>query len=307
MLFGIGVESAGSCHPRSRLKHQNTETPTMPESFDLAALWEAYSPEIIAFGIKVLGALIVLLIGLRIAGWLAAIVRRISLMNEEIDDTLGNFFASLVRWALTAAVFIAVLQVFGVQATSFVAILGALTLAIGLSMQGALGNIASGVMIMLFRPYKLGDYVEAAGAAGTVKDINLFQTVLATVDNVKIMVPNSQAIDGIIKNYSGYNTRRVDITFGIDYGDDIDKAIGIINRIVAADDRILNYPDEPFAKVANLGDSSVDIATRNWVNRSDYWDVYFDLTKKVKEAFDTDGITIPYPHQVEIHKQAAND
>ena len=279
----------------------------MLESIDFEALWDTYSPEIIAFGIKVLGALLVLFIGLRVAGWLAGIVRRVSLMHEEIDDTLGNFFASLVRWALTAAVFIAVLQVFGVQATSFVAILGALTLAIGLSMQGALGNIASGVMIMLFRPYKLGDYVEAAGAAGTVKDINLFQTVLATVDNVKIMVPNSQAIDGIIKNYSGYQLRRVDITFGIDYGDDIDTAIGIINRIVAADDRILNAPAEPFAKVANLGESSVDIATRNWVNASDYWDVYFDLTKKVKEAFDRDGITIPYPHQVEIHKQAAND
>ena len=279
----------------------------MLESIDFEALWDTYSPEIIAFGIKVLGALLVLFIGLRVAGWLAGIVRRVSLMHEEIDDTLGNFFASLVRWALTAAVFIAVLQVFGVQATSFVAILGALTLAIGLSMQGALGNIASGVMIMLFRPYKLGDYIEAAGAAGTVKDINLFQTVLATVDNVKIMVPNSQAIDGIIKNYSGYQLRRVDITFGIDYGDDIDTAIGIINRIVAADDRILNAPAEPFAKVANLGESSVDIATRNWVNASDYWDVYFDLTKKVKEAFDRDGITIPYPHQVEIHKQAAND
>ena len=279
----------------------------MLESIDFEALWDTYSPEIIAFGIKVLGALLVLFIGLRVAGWLAGIVRRVSLMHEEIDDTLGNFFASLVRWALTAAVFIAVLQVFGVQATSFVAILGALTLAIGLSMQGALGNIASGVMIMLFRPYKLGDYVEAAGAAGTVKDINLFQTVLATVDNVKIMVPNSQAIDGIIKNYSGYQLRRVDITFGIDYGDDIDTAIGIIKRIVAADNRILNAPAEPFAKVANLGESSVDIATRNWVNASDYWDVYFDLTKKVKEAFDRDGITIPYPHQVEIHKQAAND
>ena len=279
----------------------------MLESIDFEALWDTYSPEIIAFAIKVLGALLVLFIGLRVAGWLAGIVRRVSLMHEEIDDTLGNFFASLVRWALTAAVFIAVLQVFGVQATSFVAILGALTLAIGLSMQGALGNIASGVMIMLFRPYKLGDYIEAAGAAGTVKDINLFQTVLATVDNVKIMVPNSQAIDGIIKNYSGYQLRRVDITFGIDYGDDIDTAIGIINRIVAADDRILNAPAEPFAKVANLGESSVDIATRNWVNASDYWDVYFDLTKKVKEAFDRDGITIPYPHQVEIHKQAAND
>ena len=137
-----------------------------------------------------------------------------------------------------------------------------------------------------------------------MKDINLFQTVLATPDNVQIMVPNSQAIDGVIKNYSGYSTRRVDVTFGIDYGDDIDKAIGIIQSIVDADDRIMRDP-EPFAKVANLGDSSVDIATRNWVKAADYWDVKFDLTKQVKEAFDKQGISIPYPHQVEIVKEVA--
>jgi len=268
---------------------------------DFAQLWADYGDQVLGFGAQTLGALIVLIIGLRVAGWLGRLVRTISLKQENIDDTLGNFFGSLVRWAVTAAVFIAVLQVFGVPATSFVAILGALTLAIGLSLQGALGNIASGVMIMIFRPYKLGDYVEAAGAAGTVKDINLFQTVLATPDNIQVMVPNSQAIDGVILNYSGYDTRRVDITFGIDYGDDIDKAIGIIKSIVDADKRIRRDP-EPFAKVVNLGDSSVDIATRNWVKSGDYWDVKFDLTKQIKEAFDQQGISIPYPHQVEIVK-----
>ena len=273
-------------------------------NIDFAALWADYGDAVLAFAVQAVGALIVLIIGLRVAGWLGGLVRKIALKQENIDDTLGNFFGSMVRWAVTAAVFIAVLQVFGVPATSFVAVLGALTLAIGLSLQGALGNIASGVMIMIFRPYKLGDYVEAAGAAGTVKDINLFQTVLATPDNVQIMVPNSQAIDGVIKNYSGYPTRRVDVTFGIDYGDDIDKAIGIIKSIVDADKRILRDP-EPFAKVVNLGDSSVDIATRNWVNASDYWDVKFDLTKQVKEAFDQQGISIPYPHQVEIVKNVA--
>ena len=274
------------------------------DNIDLAKLWADYGDQILGFGAKAIGALIVLIIGLRVAGWLGGLVRTVSLRQENIDDTLGNFFGSMVRWAVTAAVFIAVLQVFGVPATSFVAILGALTLAIGLSLQGALGNIASGVMIMIFRPYKLGDYVEAAGVAGTVKDINLFQTVLATPDNVQIMVPNSQAIDGVIKNYSGYTTRRVDVTFGIDYGDDIDKAIGIIKSIVDADDRIMRDP-EPFAKVVNLGDSAVDIATRNWVSSKDYWDVKFDLTKAVKEAFDQQGISIPYPHQVEIVKQVA--
>ena len=273
-------------------------------NIDFAQLWADYGDQVLGFGVRAFGALIVLIIGLRVAGWLGGLVRAVSLRQENIDDTLGNFFGSMVRWAVTAAVFIAVLQVFGVPATSFVAILGALTLAIGLSLQGALGNIASGVMIMIFRPYKLGDYIEAAGVAGSVKDINLFQTVLATPDNVQIMVPNSQAIDGVIKNYSGYTTRRVDVTFGIDYGDDIDKAIGIIRSIVDADDRIMKDP-EPFAKVVNLGDSSVDIATRNWVSAKDYWDVKFDLTKAVKEAFDKQGVSIPYPHQVEIVKHVA--
>ncbi|MCH9752845.1 MAG: mechanosensitive ion channel [Alphaproteobacteria bacterium] len=274
------------------------------DNIDFAKLWADYGDDVLGFGAQAVGALIVLVVGLRVAGWLGGLVRSIALKQENIDDTLGNFFGSMVRWAVTAAVFIAVLQVFGVPATSFVAVLGALTLAIGLSLQGALGNIASGVMIMIFRPYKLGDYVEAAGAAGTVKDINLFQTVLATPDNVQVMVPNSQAIDGVIKNYSGYPTRRVDVTFGIDYGDDIDKAIGIIKSIVDADKRIMRDP-EPFAKVVNLGDSSVDIATRNWVNASDYWDVKFDLTRQIKEAFDQQGISIPYPHQVEIVKEVA--
>ncbi len=278
-------------------------------NIDINALWEQYQAPILGFGMKALGALVVLLIGLRVAGWLASLVRTQAMKSQTIDDTLGNFFASLVRWAVTAAVFIAALQVFGVQATSLVAILGALTLAIGLSLQGALGNIAAGVMIMVFRPYKLGDFITTAGESGTVKDINLFQTVLATPDNVKIMVPNGQAIDGAITNFSGYNERRVDVTFGIDYTDDMDKAISLIKGVIAEDSRIKATPAEPFVKVVNLGDSSVDIATRSWVDASDYWEVKFALTKKVKEVFDANGISIPYPHttidQKAVWKSAA--
>ncbi|WP_081621196.1 mechanosensitive ion channel family protein [Hirschia maritima] len=265
-------------------------------NIDFQEIWTSYQDPILAFGFKVLGALVVLIIGLSVSGWLSKLVRKWVNKSANIDDTLGNFFASLVRWGITAAVFIAALQVFGVQATSLVAILGALTLAIGLSLQGALGNIASGVMIMIFRPYKLGDYITTASVSGTVKDINLFQTVLATPDNVKIMVPNAQAIDGAITNYSGYTERRVDVTFGIDYSDDMDKAIALINAVIEADQRILSEPAEPFVKVVNLGDSSVDIASRSWVMADDYWDVKFDITKKVKEAFDANGISIPYPH-----------
>ncbi|MEL6568788.1 MAG: mechanosensitive ion channel domain-containing protein [Pseudomonadota bacterium] len=270
---------------------------------DPVALWNTYQGDIIAWGLKALGALVVIIIGLRIAAWLAGMVRKQALKYETIDDTLGNFFASLVRWAITAAVFIAALQVFGVQATSFVAILGALTLAIGLSLQGALGNIAAGVMIIMFRPYKLGDYIEAAGVAGSVKDINLFRTVLATVDNVQILIPNSQTIDGVIKNYSGYARRRVDIDFGIDYGDNMDKAISIIEAILNADPRIEKTP-EPFVRVTNLGASSVDITTRSWVQAADYWDVKFDVLKQVKEQFDAQGISIPYPHTTMVQKAA---
>ncbi|MBY9066583.1 mechanosensitive ion channel [Hyphomonas sp. WL0036] len=276
----------------------------MDDPMNPQTLWESLSPYLLPFGIRVIGAIILVIVGLRVASWLGNLVRRQSEKNARIDATLANFFASLVRWAIIAAVAIATLQVFGVQATSFVAILGALTLAIGLSMQGAMGNIASGVMIMVFRPYKLDDYIEAAGVAGTVKDISLFQTILATPDNIKVMVPNSQAIDGVIMNYSGFDRRRVDVTFGIDYDDDMDKAIGIVRRIIEADERVLKDP-EPFVRVVNLGDSSVDIASRSWVIATDYWAVKFDILQKVKAAFDREGISIPYPHTTLVTKAPA--
>lgn len=274
------------------------------QDIDLNAIWAEYWPTILSGALKVVGALLVLIIGLRIAGWLAGLVRKRTMNRPGVDQTLANFFASLVRWFLTAAVIIATLQVFGVQATSFVAVLGALTLAIGLSLQGALGNIASGVMIMLFRPYKMGDFVEISGQSGTVKDINLFQTILSTVDNVKIIIPNTEAIDGVIKNYSGFATRRCDITFGIDYDDDMEKAIAIIRSLAESDERVMKDP-EPFVKVVNLGDSSVDIQARLWCNASDLWDLKFHMTKAVKAEFDQQGISIPFPHRTVVQKQAS--
>lgn len=274
------------------------------ENIDFNALAAEYWPVLLSGALKVFGALVVLVIGLRIAGWLSSMVRKQTSKRAGVDETLGAFFGSLVRWFVTAAVIIASLQVFGVQATSFVAVLGALTLAIGLSLQGALGNIASGVMIMLFRPYKNGDFVEIADQVGTVKEINLFQTILATLDNVKIIIPNTEAIDGVIKNYSGYDTRRCDIVFGIDYDDDMDKALGIIQTLVDADERVFRDP-EPFVKVTNLGDSSVDITCRLWCNATELWNLKFDLTKKVKQEFDAQGISIPYPHRTLVQKVAS--
>ena len=254
--------------------------------FDPQAIWDQYGVLIVNGALNVIGAIILLIIGLRIAGWLAGTVRSQAAKRENVDDTLASFFASLVRWGVTAAVVIAVFGIFGIPVASFAAVLGALTLAIGLSMQGALGNIASGVMIMLFRPYKLGDFIEVAGVSGSVKDINLFQTVIATPDNKKIMIPNGQAIDGVITNYSGYTTRRCDVVFGIDYDDDFDNAIAILKEIIAADERILKDP-EPFVRVTNLGDSSVDITCRLWCQAGDYWPIKFDMLEKVKKSFDT--------------------
>lgn len=273
------------------------------QNIDINALLAEYWPTILSGALSVIGALLVLIIGLRVAGWLSNVVRNQTTKRPGVDQTLANFFGSVVRWFVTAAVFIASLQVFGVEATSFVAILGALTLAIGLSLQGALGNIASGVMIMLFRPYKMGDFVEISGQTGSVKDINLFQTILATTDNVKIIIPNTEAIDGVIKNYSGYDTRRCDIVFGIDYDDDMDKAIEIVRSLAEQDERVLKDP-EPFVKVTNLGDSSVDITARLWCQAADLWDLKFHLTKAVKSEFDAQGISIPYPHRTMVQKQA---
>ncbi|KUJ85422.1 mechanosensitive ion channel protein MscS [Ruegeria marisrubri] len=248
-------------------------------------------------------ALIVLVVGWAVAGMAGRLVRRRINATPQIDPTLGNFVASLVKWVILAIVLVAVLGIFGIQATSIVAILGAASLAIGLALQGTLSDLAAGVMLVVFRPYKLGQFVDIGGTSGTVVDLNLFTTELVTPDNVQIIVPNGQAWGSIIFNYSAHDTRRVDLVFGIDYGDDADKAMQIILDVAKADGRVLSDP-EPWVRVTNLGDSSVDVTARLWCATDDYWDLKFQLTKAVKEAFDKQGISIPYPHTVEIQKQA---
>ena len=247
-------------------------------------------------------ALIVLIIGWIVAGIVSGMVRRKVNSIEQMDPTLGNFLASLVRWVILLIVLLAVLGIFGIEATSLVAILGAASLAIGLALQGTLSDLAAGFMLILFRPYKLGDYVDIGGTAGTVKDLNLFVTELVTPDNVQIIVPNGQSWGSVITNFSAHDTRRVDLVFGIDYGDSADAAMKIILDLAAADERVLSDP-EPWARVTNLGDSSVDITARIWCAAADYWDLKFAMTQAVKEAFDDKGISIPYPHSVEIHKE----
>jgi len=247
-------------------------------------------------------ALVVLIIGWTVAGMVSGFLRRRISARPEIDPTLGNFAASIARWVVLLIVLVAVLGIFGIEATSLVAMMGAATLAIGLALQGTLSDLAAGFMLILFRPYKLGQYVDIAGTKGTVKDLNLFVTELVTPDNVQIIVPNGQAWGAVITNYSAHDTRRVDYLFGIDYGDNAGDAMKIILDLATADTRVLDDP-EPWAKVTNLGDSSVDIGVRLWCAADDYWDLKFDMTKTVKEAFDAKGISIPYPHSVEIHKQ----
>lgn len=239
--------------------------------------------------------------------WAAALVRRIirkrAISSKRIDHTLGVFVSNIAYYLILVFVIIAVLQLFGFEATSLVAVLGATTLAIGLALQGTLSHVAAGVMLVLFRPYKLYEYVSIGGESGTVEEINLFFTQLVTPQNVEVIVPNGDAWGSTIINYSRKATRRLDITFGIDYGDDIDKAMGIILDVVKADERCLADP-EPWVRVTTLNDSSVDLQLRVWCNASDYWEFNFAMLKKVKEAFDAGGITIPYPHQVELQKPA---
>lgn len=248
-------------------------------------------------------ALVVLVVGWMAAGMVARTVRNRVNATPRIDPTLGNFFASMVKWAILAIVLVAVMGIFGIPATSLVAILGAASLAIGLALQGTLSDLSAGVMLIIFRPYKLGQFVDIGGTAGTVKDISMFTTEMATPDNVQIIVPNSQAWGTVITNYSAHETRRVDLVFGIDYGDSSDAAMQVILDIAGADERVMGDP-APWVRVTNLGDSSVDITARLWCQAADYWDVKFDLTKQVKEAFDAKGISIPYPHTVEIQKTA---
>jgi len=268
----------------------------MFSSGDWAGIWEMVQP--LAF--KLLMSLLILWIGLKIAKMTAKAVRKFATKTPNIDETLGNFLGSIAKYIITALTFVIAITNLGVETASLVAMLGAATLAIGLALQGTLGNVAAGVMLMLFRPYKIGDYVDVAGQEGVVDDINIFTTVLATIDNVKVIIANGEAWGSTIKNFTSMGVRRVDVDYGIHYDDDIDKAIKIMKDTAAKHPNVLDKPDGPWAKVVKLNESSVDIQSRVWCKAEDYWDVMFDLNKSIKEAFDKNGITIPYPHSVEL-------
>jgi small conductance mechanosensitive channel len=248
------------------------------------------------YGVSVVGAIAVLIVGWVLAGWASRAVDKGLSRVEKVDQTLRGFLSSLTRYLVLIFTVVAVLNRFGVQTTSIIAVLGAASLAIGLALQGTLSNVAAGVMLLFFRPFKVGDYVEAGGLAGTVKAITLFVTELSTPDNVQILAPNSQIWGSAVKNYSFHATRRVDLVLGISYEDDVDKAIGVVEALARADDRVLDDP-APMVVVGELADNSVNLVIRLWCQAGDYWPLKFDMTKTLKQSMDSEGISIPYPQR----------
>lgn len=251
------------------------------------------------YGLNIVFAILILIIGFMIAGWVKRMVLRVCSKSETIDDTLGAFFSSIARYIIIIFTILAVLGRFGIETASLIAILGAASLAIGLALQGTLSNVAAGVMLLIFRPFKVGEFVDVAGHAGSVKTIGLFVTEMATGDNVKIIIPNGQIWGSSIKNFSANDTRRVDLSIGISYDDDIDHAITELGKILDADDRVLKDPASAIF-VGELGASSVDIVVRAWTASGNYWPLKAALTKEIKQHFDKNDLSFPYPQQ-DVH------
>lgn len=250
------------------------------------------------YGMQIIGALAILVIGWIVTKIITGIVRRLT-ERTGMDATLSRFLIKLTKIVLLIFVFLAALGSLGVETTSFIAIIGAAGLAIGFALQGSLSNFAAGIMLIAFRPFKAGDYVEAAGTAGTVEEVGIFVSIFRTPDNKEVIIPNSGITGGNIINYSAKDTRRIDMVFGIGYDDDIKLAKQTLEEIVTSDERVLKDP-APTIAVSELADSSVNFVCRPWVKTADYWGVLFDVHEKVKQVFDEKGIGIPFP-QRDIH------
>jgi len=248
------------------------------------------------YGMDIIGAIAILIVGWMASKWVHRAVTKALGRSEKVDAMLGSFFASLAKYLVLIFTGLMVLSQFGVQTASLIAVLGAAGLAIGLALQGTLSNVAAGVMILIFRPFKIGDYVEAGGQAGTIQAVTLFITEMVTPQNVQIIVPNSQIWGSSVVNYSFHDTRRLDLALGISYEDNIEMAVQAINQTIGADARVLKDP-EPLVAVSELADSSVNFVIRVWCEASDYWALKFDMTRALKEKMDSEGISIPYPQQ----------
>lgn len=252
----------------------------------------------VQYGLKILGAILVLILGL----WVIRIISKGTgkfLQKRNIDDSLKPFLRTMLSILLKVLLVVSVLGMIGIEMTSFIAILGAAGLAIGLALSGTLQNFAGGVLILILKPFKSGDYIDAAGHSGSVYEIQIFNTILKTPDNKTITIPNGSLVNASITNYSAQDTRRVDWTFGIAYGDSVEDAQKILNRLITEDERILKDP-APFVALSELADSSVNIVVRVWAKTSDYWGIFFDMNQKVYNAFNSEGINIPFP-QIDVH------
>lgn len=258
----------------------------------------------VAFGIDLVAALAIFIIGRIAVGFIVRGVR-IAMRKNNVEKTLETFICNLIRWALMVVVIIAAIAHVGIETTSFIAVFGAAGLAVGLALQGSLSNFAAGVLIVLFRPYRVGDWIEAAGISGSVEQVQILTTVLTTGDNKQVIVPNSQIMNSIITNYSAKDTRRIDLVIGVSYDDDIDKVRKTLVEIIESDERILKDP-APKIAVSELADSSVNFVVRPWSKTADYWSVRFDLMERIKKRFDQENITFPFPQQdVHIIRDAA--
>jgi small conductance mechanosensitive channel len=264
----------------------------MNEALEVIKTWAAI------YGIQIVGAILILVIGL----WAAKIIKKFLakiLEKKNLDPAISSFIGNLAYAILIVFVIIATLANVGIQTTSFIAVIGAAGLAIGLALQGALSNFAAGFLLILFRPFKAGDFIEASGVAGSVQEIQILYTQLKTPENIKVIVPNGQIMGGNITNYSANDTRRAEWIFGVGYEDDMKKVRGILNEIILSDERILTDP-APQILLKELGDSSVNFAVRAFIGTGDFWSVYFEITEKVKARFDEEGINIPFP-QRDVH------
>jgi small conductance mechanosensitive channel len=254
------------------------------------------------YGLNVIAAIVIFIVGRWVALGIAKLIKRM-MLRSKVDETLVSFVRNLSYIALLAFVVIAALNRLGIQTASFVAVLAAAGLAIGLALQGSLANFAAGVLMIIFKPFKVNDFIEGAGAVGTVEKIEIFTTQIRTPDNKTIIVPNAKLTGDNITNFTAKGTRRVDFVFGIGYGDDIDEARRIIKEVVEKDERLIKEP-EPVILVSELADSSVNLTLRAWASADDYWSFYFDTIENVKKQFDADGITIPFPQRdVHVYKQ----
>jgi small conductance mechanosensitive channel len=265
------------------------------DTSEMAAMIELY---VIPWGIKIVLALAIFYVGRVVVSSIVKLVSKL-LRQRDMDEILVSFLSSILRWVLLLFVIIAALSQLGINTNSLVALLGAAGLAIGLSLQSSLSNFASGVMLIIFRPFTKGDFVEAGGATGVVDNISIFTTTMTTTDNKEIIVPNGAILGGNITNYSARPTRRVDMVFGISYDDDLRKAKQLLEEIIAADDRVLAEP-APVIALGELADSSVNFLVRPWAKSEDYWGLLWDTTETVKLKFDEAGISIPYP-QMDVH------